>query len=98
MQQWIAYLDNDNLYIHLASGNTDSKKYEIGLMKEILKFHVKSLAGLRMHKLTLLSGVPRGVWGVQPPPPKIPKFWQSRTGLQMERKMFSVPIPTTKLV
>ena len=26
--------------------------------------------------------------------PEIPKFWQSRTGLQIVRKMFSVPIPT----
>ena len=33
--------------------------------------------------------------GVQPPPPEIPKFWQSRTGLQIEQKMFSVPIPTS---
>ena len=40
------------------------------------------------------SGVPRGVWGVQPPP-EIPNFWQSRTGLYIERKMFSVPIPTS---
>jgi hypothetical protein len=28
-------------------------------------------------------------------PPEIPKFWQSRTGLQIERKMFSIPIPTS---
>jgi hypothetical protein len=35
-----------------------------------------------------------GVWGFQTPPPEIPKFWQSRTWLQIERKMFSVPIPT----
>jgi len=32
MQQWIAWLENDNLYIHLASGNTESKKYDTGLM------------------------------------------------------------------
>ena len=37
------------------------------------------------------SGVPRG--GGLNPPPEIPKFWQSRTGLQIERKMCSVPIP-----
>jgi len=29
--------------------------------------------------------------------PEIPKFWQNRTGLQIERKMFSVPIPTSQL-
>ena len=29
------------------------------------------------------------------PPTEIPKFWQSRTGLQIERKMFIVPIPTS---
>ena len=29
------------------------------------------------------------------PPPEIPKFWQSRTGLQIERKMFSVHIATS---
>ena len=29
------------------------------------------------------------------PPPEIPKFWQSRTKLQIEQKMFSVPIPTS---
>jgi hypothetical protein len=48
--------------------------------------------------VTSCSGVPRGGWGVvnrPPPPPEIPKFWQSRTGLQIERKMFSVPIPTS---
>ena len=28
--------------------------------------------------------------------PEIPKFRQSRTGLQIERKMFSVPIPTSQ--
>ena len=39
------------------------------------------------------SGVTRGVGGVQTPPPEIPKFCQSWTGLQIERKMFSVPIP-----
>jgi len=35
--------------------------------------------------------------GVQHPPhpTEISKFWQSRTGLQIERKMFSVPIPTS---
>ena len=27
------------------------------------------------------------------PPPEIPKFWQSRTQLQIERIVFSVPIP-----
>ena len=31
-----------------------------------------------------------GGWGVQPP-----EISQSRTGLQTERKMFSVPIPTS---
>ena len=37
-----------------------------------------------------------GVWGVQtPPPPEITKFWQSCIWLQIERKMFSVPIPTS---
>jgi hypothetical protein len=43
------------------------------------------------------SGVPEGGFGVfnTPPPPEIPKFWQSRNGLQIERKMFSVPIPTS---
>jgi hypothetical protein len=43
------------------------------------------------------SGVPKGGVGVfkLPPPPEIPKFWQSRTGLQIERKMFSFPIPTS---
>ena len=42
------------------------------------------------------SGVPRGGFGeVQTPPPaKIPKFWQSRNGLQIEQKMFSVHILT----
>ena len=40
------------------------------------------------------SGVPMGGgWEVQNPPPEIPKFWQSRTRLQIERKMFSVIIP-----
>jgi len=32
MQQLIVWLDNDNLYVHLASGNTDSNKYDVGLM------------------------------------------------------------------
>ena len=37
-----------------------------------------------------------GVWGVQnPPPPEIPKFWRSCILLQIERKMFSVPITTS---
>ena len=37
-----------------------------------------------------------GLGGFKPPPPnEIPKFWESRTGLQIERKMFSVPIPTS---
>jgi hypothetical protein len=36
-----------------------------------------------------------GVWGVQPPPPRNSEVLQSRTGLQMERKMFSVPIPAS---
>jgi hypothetical protein len=38
-----------------------------------------------------------GVLGLNapPPPPEILKFWHSRTGLQIERKMFSVPIPTS---
>ena len=50
-------------------------------------------------QLTRSSGVPwGGLEGSNPPPPEIPKFWQSRTGLQIERKMFSVPIPTSKLV
>jgi len=40
------------------------------------------------------SGIPRGVWGVQTPH-EIAKFCQSRTGLQIERKMFFVPIPTS---
>jgi len=35
-----------------------------------------------------------GVWGGSKPS-EIPKFLQSRTGLQIERKMFSVPIPTS---
>jgi hypothetical protein len=44
------------------------------------------------------SGVPRG-WGFgvfkpPPPPPRNYEVLQSRTGLQIERKMFSVPIPT----
>ena len=39
------------------------------------------------------SGIPR-VGGFKPPP-KIPKFWQSCIWLQIERKMFSVPIPTS---
>jgi hypothetical protein len=30
----------------------------------------------------------RGGGGSNPPPPEIPKFWQSRTGIQIERKMF----------
>jgi hypothetical protein len=37
----------------------------------------------------------RGGWGVQPPPPRNSEVLQSRTGLQIERKMFSVPIPTS---
>ena len=37
----------------------------------------------------------RGGGRFKPPlPPKIPKFCESRTGLQIERKMFIVPIPT----
>ena len=36
-----------------------------------------------------------GGFGGFKPPPKIPKIWQSRTGLQIEREMFSVPIPTS---
>jgi hypothetical protein len=41
------------------------------------------------------SGVPKGggLGCSSPPPPEIPKFWQSRTRLEIERKMFSVPIP-----
>ena len=31
-----------------------------------------------------------GLDGSNLPPPQIPTFWQSRTGLQIERKMFSV--------
>jgi hypothetical protein len=44
-----------------------------------------------------LSGVPRGgVWGwFKPPSPEIPKFLKNLTGLQIERKMFIVPIPTS---
>jgi hypothetical protein len=41
------------------------------------------------------SGVPRGGGGSTPPPPPANAlFRQSRTGLQIGRKMFSVPIPT----
>jgi hypothetical protein len=41
------------------------------------------------------SGVPRGVvWGVQTPPPRNSEVLQSRTGLQIEWKVFSVLIPT----
>ena len=36
-----------------------------------------------------------GVGGSNPPPPEITKYWQSRTGLQIEQKMFSVPISTS---
>ena len=36
-----------------------------------------------------------GGLGVFNPPSEIPKFWQSRTWLQIERKMFSVPVPTS---
>ena len=36
-----------------------------------------------------------GFGGFNAPPPEIPKFWQIRTGLQIEQKMFSVPIPTS---
>jgi hypothetical protein len=37
-----------------------------------------------------------GGWGVQTtPPPRNSEVLLSRTGLQIERKMFSVPIPTT---
>jgi hypothetical protein len=36
-----------------------------------------------------------GFGGFRPPLPEIPKFWQSRTGLQIERIMFSVPTPTS---
>jgi hypothetical protein len=36
-----------------------------------------------------------GFGGFKPPSAEIPKFWQSRTGLQIERKMFNVPIPTS---
>ena len=36
----------------------------------------------------------RGVGG-STPHPEIPKFWHSRTGLQIEWNMFSVPIPTS---
>ena len=57
--------------------------------------HVSDIAMYVLQGLILncLIGVPRGV---QPPPlPEILKFWQSRTGLQIERKMFSVPIPTS---
>ena len=46
--------------------------------------------------ISIICGVPRGVWGVQPPlPPEIPKFWHSCIWLQIERKMFSVPIPAS---
>jgi len=31
--------------------------------------------------VTLISGVPRGVWGVQPSPPEIPKALQNRAKL-----------------
>jgi hypothetical protein len=38
----------------------------------------------------------RRVWGVQnPPPPRNSDVLQSQTGLQIERKMFSVLIPTS---
>ena len=33
--------------------------------------------------------------GGSTPPTEIPKFWQSRTGLQIEPKMFSVSIPAS---
>jgi hypothetical protein len=42
--------------------------------------------------INLTSGVPRGGFGVFKTP-EIPKFWQSCIWLQIERKMFSVPIP-----
>jgi hypothetical protein len=41
------------------------------------------------------SGVPRGIWGVQHPPPRNSEVLQNRTGLQIERKMFNVAIPTS---
>jgi hypothetical protein len=42
----------------------------------------------------LVSGV---TWGgfKPPPPPRNSEVLQSRTGLQIEWKMFSVPIPTS---
>ena len=46
----------------------------------IILFHCK-------WKTWFISGVPRG-GGSTPLPPEIPKLWQSRTGLQTERKMF----------
>jgi hypothetical protein len=48
--------------------------------------------------IIMASGVPKGGgggFGVFKHPPEIPKFWQSRARLQIERKMFSVPIPTS---
>jgi hypothetical protein len=42
------------------------------------------------------SGVPRGGFGGEGSnPPRNSEVLQSRTGLQIERKMFSVPIPTS---
>jgi hypothetical protein len=42
----------------------------------------------RLVNLKRISGVPRGVWGVQTPTPRNSEVLRSRTGLQIERKMF----------
>ena len=59
------------------------------------------LSNIYLNHLSLWSVAYRGGvggWGVQPPPPEIPKFWQSCIWLQIERKIFSVPTPTSWLV
>jgi hypothetical protein len=49
---------------------------------------------IRQYRNPSSSGIPRGGgWGVQTPPPRNSEVLRSPTGLQIERKMFSVPIP-----
>jgi hypothetical protein len=81
-------LDTAILYL-FARTETNNKKTETVIYAHTIRHGY-------FQKLFLSSGVPKGGFGVfNPPPPEIPKFWQSPTGLQIQRKMFSVSIPTS---
>ena len=87
------------LISHLTKLTILLATYLAGLIRRsiILKiFRDKKKARLMRRKIRYVSGVPRGVgWGVQPPPPRNSEVLTKSNRLQIERKIFSVPIPTS---